>query len=81
MNDPLCDVGMSTRKLQPHEMLNHSHDIQLCDLVSRNPCLYDTSLPEYKEAAVRERAWEDIAADINVPSEFIIITLLQLLYQ
>lgn len=54
-------------------MLNHSHDIQLCDLVSRNPCLYDPSLPEYKEAAVRERAWEDIAADINVPSEFILL--------
>jgi hypothetical protein len=44
---------------------NHALDEQLIDLVRRHPALYQSSHISYKESAVKENVWDEIALSLD----------------
>ena len=44
---------------------NHALDEQLIDLVRRHPALYQSSHISYKENAVKENFWDEIALSLD----------------
>lgn len=49
---------------------DHAFNINFVQLVKKQGCLYDKTLPEYRNKDEHDKAWEKIALEVNENGEF-----------
>lgn len=52
---------------------DHAFNIHFVALVQKKKCLYDKTLPEYRNKDEHDKAWERIAAEVNENGEFCLV--------
>ncbi|KAH8392605.1 hypothetical protein KR215_011349 [Drosophila sulfurigaster] len=58
----LAATAITTNAITPEL---HAINAKICRLVKQHPCMYDRSHPSYMRKSHVERAWEDIASQMN----------------
>ncbi|KAH8369880.1 hypothetical protein KR093_001346 [Drosophila rubida] len=62
MNRFYVSAAFTTKTITPEL---HAINAKICRLVEQHPCMYDRSHPSYMRKSHVERAWEDIANQMN----------------